>query len=317
MIYDAVFIGAGHHALVAAAELSRAGWSVLLVERGARPGGFVRTDALTLPGFRHDTYAGWHPLFTGGPAYGALRADLEAQGFRYAWSDYGSCVSLANGSTAVLTGKLEQDAIEAERLEPGDGERLAAVFHEFARFMPAVIELLATDPSSARGSELFAQLLRDPAFLDAALRSERDLLDDLGPHSAALRTLLAHFMLHLGRGPDDPGGALWVPLVLSISNGGFPTPVGGSGELVSALAKLVVSRGGKIITSTEVVHIDVVDGVARSIVTADGQRAEARRALIASVTPDQLYLRLLDDAVVPPQVHEEARRYRFGRGAVQ
>src|SRR3954468_18350731 len=94
----------------------------------------------------------------------------------------------------------------------------------------AAAELLTTDPSSARGSELFARLLRDPAFLDAALRSERDLLDDLGPRSAALRTLLAHFMLHLGRGPDDPGGALWVPLVLAISTGGFPTPVGGSGE---------------------------------------------------------------------------------------
>jgi phytoene dehydrogenase-like protein len=315
--YDAVFIGAGHNALVAAAELSRAGWSVLLVERGDRPGGFVRTDELTLPGFKHDTYAGWHPLFTAGPAYVALRDELDAHGLRYAWSQYGSCVSVANGGTAVLTGRLEDDRVEAERLERGDSARLEAVFAEFARFMPAVMELVSTDPSSARGSDLFAKLVADPAFLTAAMRSERELLDDLGPRSSELRSLIAHFMLHLGRGPDDPGGALWVPLVLALSKGGFPTPVGGSGELARALAEAVLDHGGDIVTETQVTHIAVADGVARGVVTSNGEVISARRAIVASVTPDQLYLRLLDDTVVPSEIREEARRYRFGRGVVQ
>jgi phytoene dehydrogenase-like protein len=48
--YDIVIIGSGHNALVTAAYLTRAGRSVLVLERNDRPGGLVRTDELTLPG---------------------------------------------------------------------------------------------------------------------------------------------------------------------------------------------------------------------------------------------------------------------------
>lgn len=315
--YDVVFVGAGHHALVAAAELSRAGWSVLLVEHGDRPGGFVRTDELTLPGFRHDTYAGWHPLFTRGPAYAALRDDLEAHGLRYAFSDLWTGVSLAGGRTAILSGTFDQDAGEAERLEPGDGARFAALAGELGPYASTVGELLATDPSSPLGATLIDRLLGDPSFLAAALRTERELLDDLGPHSPEMRALVAHWMLHLGRGPDEPAGALWVPLLLGMSAGGLPTPVGGSGELVRALAAIITENGGEILLDTDVTHIDVRDGVASEVVTRAGDRWHARRAIVASVTADQLYLRLLDPAVVPATVREQARRYRFGRGVVQ
>lgn len=40
----------------------RAGRSVLVLEKNDRLGGFVRTEELTLPGFKHDVYAAAHPL---------------------------------------------------------------------------------------------------------------------------------------------------------------------------------------------------------------------------------------------------------------
>ncbi|WP_406361411.1 FAD-dependent oxidoreductase [Streptomyces sp. NBC_01579] len=60
---DAVVIGSGVNGLVAAAELARAGWSVVLVERNPDIGGFIATEQRTLPGYLHDTYSSWHPLF--------------------------------------------------------------------------------------------------------------------------------------------------------------------------------------------------------------------------------------------------------------
>jgi monoamine oxidase len=44
---DAVIIGSGHNALVAAAYLARAGWGVEVIERAEQPGGAVITEEPT------------------------------------------------------------------------------------------------------------------------------------------------------------------------------------------------------------------------------------------------------------------------------
>jgi phytoene dehydrogenase-like protein len=55
---DAIIIGAGPNRLVAANLLADAGWDVLVLGAASTQGGAVRTDELTLPGFRHDTFGG-------------------------------------------------------------------------------------------------------------------------------------------------------------------------------------------------------------------------------------------------------------------
>ncbi|WP_239155121.1 FAD-dependent oxidoreductase [Amycolatopsis sp. FDAARGOS 1241] len=73
-------IGSGVNGLVAAAELAGAGWSVTLVERNDRLGGFIASEDRTLPGYVHDTFSSWHPLFVSGGAYAALGEELHRHG---------------------------------------------------------------------------------------------------------------------------------------------------------------------------------------------------------------------------------------------
>jgi phytoene dehydrogenase-like protein len=57
---DAIVVGSGINGLVAAVELAQAGWSVILVERNAKIGGFIATEERALPGDLHDTFSSWH-----------------------------------------------------------------------------------------------------------------------------------------------------------------------------------------------------------------------------------------------------------------
>ena len=64
-------------------------------------------------------------------------------------------------------------------------------------------------------------------------------------------------------------------------------------------------------------RIAVVDGGVSGVVLDGGETIAAGRAVIAGVTPTQLYGRLLADGDAPPNVHEAASRFRYGRAGMQ
>ena len=78
--HDAVIVGSGINSLACAALLARAGWDVCVLERSAQLGGAIQTAELTEPGFQHDVFSAWHPLWVGGPAHAELGDELAARG---------------------------------------------------------------------------------------------------------------------------------------------------------------------------------------------------------------------------------------------
>ncbi|MGH3048044.1 MAG: NAD(P)-binding protein, partial [Gaiellaceae bacterium] len=81
--YDLVFVGSGINSLAGGALLAKAGRRVLVLERNDYLGGAIRTAEITEPGFVHEVFASWHPLFVGSPAYAELADDLHARGLEY------------------------------------------------------------------------------------------------------------------------------------------------------------------------------------------------------------------------------------------
>lgn len=321
--FDAVFIGSGHNALIGAAYLARAGWSVLVLERNDRVGGLVRTEELTLPGFRHDVYSSAHPLFATSRAYADLGPELAERGLRYLNTDLPTGVSFPDGRTAVFSTDFQTTVDEFERLAPGDGVAFAQMMEEFNQHAGSVFGLFSMDLASPEAAPLIEQLMRDPAtgtfssFAADFVLTARDVLESRF-RSDVVRGLAGPWVMHLGRQPDAANSGFWIPLTLAaLMGGGMATPEGGSEMLAQSLARLILDYGGTLRTDSLVEQIEVKQGRAVGVRTADGERYRAKRAVIASTNPDQLYLKLLADADVPAPIQRQASRYRYGRGCVQ
>src|SRR3954452_4916247 len=209
--YDVVIVGSGHNALITAAYLARAGRSVLVLEKNDRPGGFVRTEELTLPGFRHDVYSAAHPLFLAGPVWADLGEDLTARGLTYLNTDRPTGVSFPDGRTAVMPRSMDAMVDEADRLAPGDGAAFVDLMESFAPYAADVFGLFGQDLSEPAASATIARLLRGdgPGLSPLAVSLFKTARTTVSRFSSpVLRAMLAPWVMHLGRTPDDSGSGI-------------------------------------------------------------------------------------------------------------
>jgi phytoene dehydrogenase-like protein len=324
MAFDAVFVGAGINSLAGAALLSKAGWNVCVLERSDRLGGCIRTSTdLTEPGFTHEVLAAWHPLFTGSPAYAELEDDLGRRGVEYLNTELPTASTFPDGSSAVLSTSLEANMTELERHAPGDGAAWEAMFNGFMANADLSFGVLGTELWSPAGLGLARQALRRLgrrgmlAFAATVLVTGRDWLGETFESEAA-RGLLAPWVLHTGLGPDQAASGFMTQVIAcALQFGGMPVPKGGGVKLVDALAAIVRDAGGELRSSADVERVLVSGGRATAVRLATGETIPATQAVIASVTPTQLYGRLLAAGDVTPEVAEAAGRYRYGRGEMQ
>jgi phytoene dehydrogenase-like protein len=311
---DAVIVGSGINSLACAALLARGGWKVRVLEREDVLGGAVQTAELTEPGYLHDIFSAWHPLWVGGAAHAELGDELAARGLEYLNTELPTATAFPDGESAFL-----HRTAEANAAEHGDawGEMLESFFPNADLAFGILGTELWSKAGLALGMKAYRRLGRRglAAFVGGLTVSSRDWLADT---FAAERThgLLAPWVLHTGLGPDAAtSGYMTQVIAVAVQEGGMPIPRGGGARLVDALVRLIRDHGGECEAGREVERVLVEGGRATGVRLADGEAVTARRAVIANVTPTQLYGRLLED--VPPQIAERARRFRFGRADMQ
>jgi len=322
--FDAVFVGSGINSLVGAALLAREGWSVCVLERNDVAGGCIRTSSdLTLPGFTHEVLAAWHPLFTGSAAYAELKDDLDRRGVEYVNTDLPTGAAFPDGSAAFITGSLDGNVTEFDRLASGDGSAWERQFNAFMANADLSFGILSTELWSAAGLSLGRKALRRLGrrglleFTGSTLVSCRDWVSQTFESEAA-RGVLAPWVLHTGLGPDQATSGFMTQVIgAALQLGGMPVPIGGGVRLVEGLTEVVTEAGGEVRLRADVQRILVANGRATGVRLADGEGVAATRALIANVTPTQLYGKLLGDSEVPVGVATAAARFRYGRAEMQ
>jgi phytoene dehydrogenase-like protein len=313
---DAVIVGSGINSLACAALLARGGWSVLVLEREDVLGGCVRTAELTEPGYLHDVLSAWHPLWVGGAAHAELGEELAARGLEYLNTDLPTATAFPDGESAFLHRTAEANVAE-------HGEAWGGMLESFFPNADLAFGILGTELWSKAGLGLAAKGYRRlgrrglAAFAGELTVSSRDWLTTTFD-SERTHGLLAPWVLHTGLGPDAAAsGYMTEVIAVAVQEGGMPIPRGGGAKLVEALAQLIRDHGGELETGRDVERVLVEDGRAAGVRLADGETMTAGRAVVANVTPTQLYGRLLEGAPVPAEIAKRGRRFRYGRAEMQ
>jgi phytoene dehydrogenase-like protein len=120
------------------------------------------------------------------------------------------------------------------------------------------------------------------AYRELRGRSAWDVVHERFGHSV-VRDLMVWLSLATIQDPRRPGtGVLPSSIAAGRLRFGWATPIGGSGALPAALIRLLEARGGMVECDSAVDHVEVRDGRAVAVRTADGRRVRARRAVVAS-----------------------------------
>ncbi|HEX2191264.1 MAG TPA: NAD(P)/FAD-dependent oxidoreductase [Longimicrobiaceae bacterium] len=283
---DAVVVGSGPNGLAAAIALAQAGRSVVVREAADTLGGGMRTEELTLPGFRHDVCSTVHPLALSSPFFRSL--PLAEHGLEWVHSPACLAHPLDDGSVAVL-----------ERSMEATGATLGADARAWKRLLDRWVDrwlVLAEDVLGPLEFPDHPLLLA--RFGLQGLRSAHGLARSAfrEPRARALFAgNAAHSMVPLTRSPT---AAFGLTLAAAGHAVGWPIARGGSRSIAEALASLLRSLGGEIVTGAPVESVDELRGV---------------RTVLLDLTPRQVL------RVAGHRLHGRYRRalerFRYGAGS--
>jgi phytoene dehydrogenase-like protein len=321
--FDVVIVGSGINSLVCASLLTQRGRRVCVLERESVVGGCIRSASLTAPGFVHDTLSTLYPRFITAPHFPLLGPDLAAQGVTFLNTDIPTGVVMLDGRSLVFTRDRDRNAMAFDSFAKGDGAAYRRAMAEIEASAPITRALLGGDLRSWRTFQALAKGTWLHGFGGMA-RYFGDSLESCGAwlrgefRSEVSRALFAPWLLHAGSSPEAALSGLLGKLILNtLERAGSPVVQGGSARLVEGFTRLIERGGGVVESHHDVVRVAVARGAAAGVIVSGGYTIHANTAVVANVTPTQLYGRLLADEAVPESIREEAKRYRYGLGQMQ
>ncbi|MCK6627944.1 MAG: NAD(P)/FAD-dependent oxidoreductase [Anaerolineae bacterium] len=282
--YDIVVAGGGHNSLVCAAYLAKAGLRVLVLEARDIIGGNTITEALTVPGFRHDSCASAHALLQSSPLIRNNELGLTRYGLHYFYPDPVVTMPFVDGTSLTMWRDMERTVAEIAYFSPRDASayrRLIAEYDSVKKIFgqynytpigygPPLDEALMSVPDGPLWLRRYKQ---------SALEIINDYFED--DHVRVFMLWLAFMTM---QPVDRPFTGR---LAYAIANGrqyfSWTTPAGGSGMLPQALVGLIEAHGGTVLTGQPVAQLLVENGRCTGVVTATGETYRAEKAVVSTI----------------------------------
>ena len=329
---DAIIVGGGHNGLVCAFYLARAGLKVTLLEARDVVGGAAVTEEFH-PGFRNSVAA-----YTVSLLNPKVIADmnLAAHGLRIVERPLSNFLPLDDGRYLKVGPGRTQD--EVAKFSERDAGRL----DDYGRHLDTAADLLRelvlrTPPNLVEGGwrgwrtalpELLKAGRLGNRMRGLSLASQRELLDlftksagdylDGWFESAPIKAVFG-FDSVVGNyaSPYSPGSAyVLLHHVFGEVNGrkgAWGHAMGGMGAITQAMAKAAHSLGVEIRTGCPVTEVLLEKGRATGVVTAKGQRLDAK-VVVSNLNPRLLYTKLVDPAALPADFLRRMQAWRCGSG---
>ena len=267
--------------MAAALRLRTKGYEVLLIDRCAALGG--RAQVFERNGFRHD--AGptvitapflFEELFA---LFGEKMADSIHLVALTPWYRF----HFADNTTFDYGGTLDQTLAEIARIEPRDCDGYLRLLGQSKN----IFDVGFTELSALPFHRFMTMVRQIPRLL--GLRSHETVWQLVSRHlsNPKLRQAFSIQPLLVGGNPFDTTSIYGLIHYLERAYG-VHFAMGGTASIIKALGSLMHRQGIDVQLNTTVARVDVMDGVARGVVLADGTHIAAD-LVVSNADPAHLY----------------------------
>jgi phytoene dehydrogenase-like protein len=310
MTWDGIIIGAGHNALVLQAYLGKAGLKVLSIDRRHIAGGGLSTmEDPRRPGFLHNTHAFFQRAITAMPWYADL--ELERHGAKYIEPELNVAMITRDGRSLEWWTDIDRTVASFENFSKRDAATLRRWQSDFVPIVRDILSWEAKSPPLPANERraLLEKSVSGRRLLEVSALSPLEFVHREFEHPAVKAGLL--FFNGLREVDLRAKGFGHHIAALLASPAKAQMSRGGTAALARALENAVRESGGEIRLLTEPARIVVEDGKAAGVETREGELLRAKTFVASALNPQQTFLDLLDEALVPREIRDLASKFQY------